>query len=178
MARILVVDDDSALRHALTVVLHRNGYEIEQARSGIEALQKSVDGSFDAAVVDYQMAGGDGLEFLSQLRDLQPRCARILMSGALDLPVVMHAINRGEVSRVVEKPFRLSAIVTVLEELLASRHRLEDLGRRAGDRTLQDQRRQLDECLVADGLNLALQPIVSAEDGAVRGYEGLLRSRH
>ena len=54
MARILVVDDDSALRQALGAVLHRNGYEIEQAENGAEALKKSLDGPFDAAVVDYQ----------------------------------------------------------------------------------------------------------------------------
>src|SRR6185503_18683660 len=138
---------DFALRQALGAVLHRNGYEVEQAENGAEALQKSLGGLFDAAVVDYQMAPSDGLEFLSQLRDIQPRCLRLLMSGVLDLPVVMHAINHGDVSRVVQKPFRLDAIVGALEELIAARSRREDLGRSAGDRTLQNQRRQLDECL-------------------------------
>jgi EAL domain-containing protein (putative c-di-GMP-specific phosphodiesterase class I)/CheY-like chemotaxis protein len=178
MARILVVDDDSALRQALGTVLHRNGYEVEQAENGAEALQKSLGSLFDAAVVDYQMAPSDGLEFLSQLRDIQPRCVRLLMSGVLDLSVVMHAVNHGDVARVVQKPFRLDAIVKALEELIAARTRREDLGRSACDRSLQDQRRQLDECLGSDCLNLALQPIVAAADGAVRGYEGLLRSRH
>jgi EAL domain-containing protein (putative c-di-GMP-specific phosphodiesterase class I)/CheY-like chemotaxis protein len=178
MARILVVDDDFALRQALGAVLHRNGYEVEQAENGAEALQKSLGGLFDAAVVDYQMAPSDGLEFLSQLRDIQPRCLRLLMSGVLDLPVVMHAINHGDVSRVVQKPFRLDAIVGALEELIAARSRREDLGRSAGDRTLQNQRRQLDECLSGNLLTLALQPIVASGDGALRGYEGLLRSSH
>jgi EAL domain-containing protein (putative c-di-GMP-specific phosphodiesterase class I) len=124
------------------------------------------------------MAPSDGLEFLSQLRDIQPRCLRLLMSGVLDLPVVMHAINHGDVSRVVQKPFRLDAIVGALEELIAARSRREDLGRSAGDRTLQNQRRQLDECLSGNLLTLALQPIVASGDGALRGYEGLLRSSH
>src|SRR5215471_7964110 len=110
MPRILVVDDDHNLRRALGTALSRNGYEVEQAGNGAEALKVAVAESFDAAVVDYRMSPGNGLEFLSRLRDLQPRCARLLMSGVLNLPVVMHAVNRGEVSRVVEKPFRLEAI--------------------------------------------------------------------
>ncbi len=178
MARILVVDDDSALRQALGAVLHRNGYEVEQAENGAEALKKSLGGPFDAAVVDYQMAPSDGLEFLSQLRNIQPRCLRLLMSGVLDLPVVMHAINHGDVSRVVQKPFRLDSIVRALEELMAARSRREDLGRSASDRTRENQRRQLDACLSDGLLNLALQPIVAAEDRALKGYEALLRSRH
>ncbi len=177
-SRILVVDDDPALRYALGAVLHRNGYQVEQAANGADALQKSSQEPFDAALVDYQMAPGDGLEFLSRLRQIQPRCARLLMSGVLDFPVVMRAINHGDVSRVVEKPFRLDAIVAALEEVIAARSRLEHLGRSAGDRSLQVQRSQLDECLSGQLLNLALQPIVSASDGTLQGYEGLLRSRH
>jgi len=103
---------------------------------------------------------------------------RLLMSGALDLPVVMDAINHGDVSRVVQKPFRLDSIVRALEELIAARSRREDLGRSASDRTLEIQRSQLDECLSGGLLNLALQPIVAADDGALQGYEALLRSRH
>lgn len=177
-SRILVVDDDPALRHALGAVLHRNGYKVEQAENGADALQKSCQEPFDAALVDYQMAPGDGLEFLSQLRRIQPRCVRLLMSGMLDFPVVMRAINHGDVSRVVEKPFRLEAIVAALEELIAARGRLEDLGKSAGDRSLQAQRHQLEECFRSELLSLALQPIVSAADGTLQGYEGLLRSRH
>jgi EAL domain-containing protein (putative c-di-GMP-specific phosphodiesterase class I)/CheY-like chemotaxis protein len=178
MTCILVVDDDSALRQALGAVLHRSGYHVELAGNGAEALKKSLARAFDAAVVDYQMAPSDGLEFLSQLRDIQPRCVRLLMSGVLDLPVVMHAINHGDVSRVVQKPFRLDAIVNALEELLAARTRREDLGRSASDRSHETQRRHLDDCLGQELLNLALQPIVAAADGEVRGYEALLRSRH
>lgn len=176
--RILVVDDDANVREALGLALSRNGYHVDQAESGTQALQVVADGFFDAAVVDYQMVPCNGIEVLSRLRDLQPRCGRLLISGVLDLPVVLQAVNRGEVSRVIEKPFRLHTMLDALKEVLATRDRLEELSRSAADRSLQLQRSQLEECLASETLSLAMQPIVAAEDGAVRGYEGLLRSSH
>lgn len=178
MTRILIVDDDPNVRHILHSVLERSGFEVDEAGDGAEALRKAIQSSYDGAVVDYQMPPPDGLELLSQLRDIQPRCVRILMSGALDLPVVMNAINRGEVSRVVQKPFSRQAILTALTESIAARARLEDLCVGARSDSLEEQRRQLEECLSGDYLSLALQPIVGAADHTVHGYEGLLRSTH
>jgi EAL domain-containing protein (putative c-di-GMP-specific phosphodiesterase class I)/CheY-like chemotaxis protein len=162
----------------LRFVLQRSGHEIDEAESGSEGLRKAVASTYDAAVVDYQMPPPDGLELLGRLRDLQPRCVRILTSGALDLPVVMNAINRGEVSRVVEKPFSRQAILEAIDEAVAARARLEELCIGARSDSIGVQRRQLEECLTGDMLTLALQPIVSAADRSVRGYEALLRSTH
>ena len=78
MARILIVDDDddADVRRMLRFVLQRSGHEIEEAEDGSEGLRKAVAGTYDAAVVDYQMPPPDGLELLGQLRELQPRCVR------------------------------------------------------------------------------------------------------
>ena len=178
MPRILIVDDDSDVRHMLSLVLQRSGYEIEEAEDGSEALRKATKNSYDAAIVDYQMPPPDGLELLTQLRDVQPRCVRILMSGALDLPVVMNAINRGEISRVVQKPFSRQTMLGALGESIAARARLEELCVGARSDSFEEQRRHLEECLSGDILTLALQPIVAAGNGSVKGYEALLRSSH
>jgi EAL domain-containing protein (putative c-di-GMP-specific phosphodiesterase class I) len=178
MARILIVDDDSDVRRMLRLVLQRSGHEIDEAEDGAEGLRKATAETYDAAVVDYQMPPPDGLELLGQLRDLQPRCVRILTSGALDLPVVMQAINRGEVSRVVAKPFSRQAILEAIDDAVAARARLEELCIGARSDTFGVQRRQLEECLSGQVLTLALQPIVTASDRRVYGYEALMRSSH
>ncbi len=178
MARILIVDDDSDVRRMLRLVLQRSGHEIDEAEDGSEGLRKATAGTYDAAVVDYQMPPPDGLELLGQLRDLQPRCVRILTSGALDLPVVMQAINRGEVSRVVAKPFSRQAILEAIDDAVAARARLEELCIGARSETFGVQRRHLEECLTGQVLTLALQPIVTASDRRVYGYEALMRSSH
>ena len=178
MARILIVDDDSDVRRMLRFVLQRSGHETEEAEDGSEGLRKAVASPYDAAVVDYQMPPPDGLELLGRLRDIQPRCVRILTSGALDLPVVMNAINRGEVSRVVEKPFSRQTILEAIDEAVAARARLEELCIGARSDMFGVQRRHLEECFAGDVLTLALQPIVAAVDRSVHGYEALLRSSH
>jgi EAL domain-containing protein (putative c-di-GMP-specific phosphodiesterase class I) len=178
MTRILVVDDDNRIRSALRVALERSGYDVEEAATGPEALQRFGSQTYDAAVVDYHLPPPDGLEILVQLREMQPRCVRLLMSGALDVPVVISAVNRGEVSRVLAKPFGGQSVLAAIEEAIAARNRAEELS--IGDRNtaIQSQRAHLEECFRGDYLKLALQPIVEARSGAIFGYEALLRSHH
>lgn len=176
--RVLVVEDDANLRLALRSALEKKGYGIQEAENGGAALQRVTEGDYDAAVVDFQLPPPDGLEVLKQLSRVQPRCVRVLMSGALDLPVVMSAVNRGEVSRIIAKPFRLEAILTALEEAISARTRMEELCVGARRDGFELQRRHLEECFGSDLLRLAVQPIVDADTGAVHGYEALLRSRH
>ena len=178
MIRVLVVEDDANLRMAVSIALRRAGYEAEEVGDGNDALRKAADGLYDAAIVDFQIPPPDGLEVLKQLHAFQPRCVRILMSGALDLPVVMHAVNRGEVSRIIAKPFRLDEMRDTVEEAISARTRLEELCVGARKDGFELQRRQLEECLRGELLQLALQPIVAAGTGKVMGYEALLRSRH
>ncbi len=178
MLRILIVDDDPDVRHMLSLMLQRSGYGVDEAEDGAQALRKALKNSYDAAIVDYRMPPPNGLDVLTRLRDSQPRCVRILMSGSLDLPMVMNAINRGEVSRVVEKPFSRQAILAAVSESIAARTRLEELCIGAHGDTREEQRRHLEECLSGDTLKLVLQPIVRATDRTLRGYEALLRSSH
>ena len=178
MSRILVVDDDAGVRDILRSVLLRIGHAVETAADGTEALVKAVSADYDAAVVDYQIPPPNGLDVLSRLRDIQPKCVRLLMSGTLDLPVVEDAVNRGEIARVIRKPFDRDSFINALDTAITGRAKLRDAYIGALREGFDLQRRQLEECLSADALALALQPIVHAGDSAVQGYEALLRSRH
>jgi EAL domain-containing protein (putative c-di-GMP-specific phosphodiesterase class I)/CheY-like chemotaxis protein len=178
MSRILVVDDDDGLREVLRSLLLRIGHEVETAVDGREALAKAVAADYDAAVVDYQIPPPNGLDVLNRLRDIQPKCVRLLMSGTLDLPVVEDAVNRGEIARVIRKPFDGQSFITALDGAITGRARLRDAYIGALQEGFDRQRRELEECLSSDSLDLALQPIVRAGDSTVTGYEALLRSGH
>lgn len=176
--RVLIVEDDANLRSVLRAAMERRDCEVEDARDGADALRQISAHAFDAAIVDYHLPPPDGLELLRQLRAVQPRCIRVLMSGMLDLPVVMGAVNRGEVTRLIAKPFHLKALLDTLEEALAERQRLEQFYGREHRNVLERQRRELELCFTDNLLQLAVQPLIEARSGTTRGYEGLLRSRH
>jgi CheY-like chemotaxis protein len=67
MARILLVDDDGLSRMLLRRILERAGYEIDEARNGIEGVKKYRESEYDLAIVDIYMPKQDGLETIDQM---------------------------------------------------------------------------------------------------------------
>jgi EAL domain-containing protein (putative c-di-GMP-specific phosphodiesterase class I)/CheY-like chemotaxis protein len=178
MQRILVVDDDAGLRDVLRSILERVGHAVDTAADGTEALARTLSSDYDAAIVDYQIPVPNGLEVLNRLREVQPKCVRLLMSGTLDIPVIVEAVNRGEIARVIPKPFDRQHILEALDGAIEGRARLREVYIESLREGFDQQRRQLEECLSSNALTLALQPIVRAVDHQVMGYEALLRSTH
>lgn len=178
MARILAVDDDPLVRRCISRILVNAGHEIVPAAHGADALQLASDRAFDVALVDYHLPFLNGLEVLQRLREVQPGCLRILVTGALDLPMIMDAVNRGEVMRVVEKPFESAGLVSAVEDAMVARRRMMEVCRVQEQAASEDERQMLIDCLGGDDLFLALQPIIRATDGKIMAFESLLRSHH
>ena len=178
--RILVVDDDALVRRSVERILTRAGYDVVSAIDITEAVRYASRLEIHAALVDYALGNEDGLTLLARLRDVQPSCLRILMTGRTDFPMVVDAVNRGEVMRVVQKPFQASGLLSILSDAFNSARRMAQVAN-AQKKALEFQERaMLMECLSnPDLLRLAVQPIVSANEGhAVLAYECLLRSNH
>lgn len=172
MARILLVEDDRDVRKAVLRTFQREHQFVEavDGESGLEFARKE---GFDIALVDYQLGPGlNGIEVLTQLRELQPYCARLLMTGDPDYDVVKTALNSGAVVQLVTKPFK----VQVVEDAI---HRAVEWTRDTPRGKESRARKLFRECVEGNHLRLAVQPIVAATapHGAV-AYECLLRSTH
>ena len=178
MARILAVDDDPLVRRCISRILVNAGHEVVPASHGADALQLASDRAFDLALVDYHLPFIDGLEVLQRLREVQPGCLRILVTGALDLPMIMDAVNRGEVMRVVEKPFESAGLVGAVDDAMTARRRMMEVYQVQEQAASEHEREMLVECLEGEHLRLALQPIVSGKDARIMAFECLLRSTH
>jgi EAL domain-containing protein (putative c-di-GMP-specific phosphodiesterase class I)/CheY-like chemotaxis protein len=177
--RILVVDDDPLVRRSVERIFDRAGYEVISASSVKEAFQVADNLQMDAALVDYGLAEEDGLQVLSRLRETQPSCLRILMTGRTDFPMVVDAVNRGEVLRVVRKPFEALGLIELLQDAFASARRMAEVATAQQSAMDLQDRAMLDDCLDRHLLRLAVQPIVSPRDGnQVIAFEALLRSTH
>ncbi|MEO0812241.1 MAG: EAL domain-containing protein, partial [Myxococcota bacterium] len=128
-------------------------------------------------VVDYHMPGDNGLEVLKMLREQRPGCMRILASGHLELPVVVEAVNRGEVAQVLHKPFMSEQLLNAVNKALEARARYA----RVSDSISRIDKWDYETvtgCLERGLIRLDLQPIVRAQGHELAAFESLMRISH
>jgi two-component system nitrogen regulation response regulator NtrX len=94
-ASVLIVDDESSIRESLRMVLEFEGYRIEEAANGVQALQIVRERPPDAIVLDIRMPEMDGLETLRNLRERGYEMPVIVVSGHADVPTAVEATRRG-----------------------------------------------------------------------------------
>ncbi|MET0344440.1 MAG: ATP-binding protein [Polyangiales bacterium] len=113
-ARILVVDDDRALREMLATALGLRGAEVTSVASGAEAL--ALEDTFDIALVDVLLEGSRGDELLAQLRQRGVVSAAMLVTGTVQRP---RPVAGGEPDDWVRKPFEIPQLVERIRHVLA-----------------------------------------------------------
>jgi DNA-binding response OmpR family regulator len=119
--RILLVDDDGAVRAMMTQGLERKGFEVVAAASVIEALRRIADESFDVLISDLHMPNpGDGFTVVSAMRHSQPNALTMLVSGYPDVQSAMAAILL-EADEIVVKPFEIGQFTELVRERVLNR---------------------------------------------------------
>ena len=94
-ARILIVDDQAAVREALSYALDFEGYDTTEARDGDAALQAVASGEFEVVLLDIKMPGLDGMQVLTELREKHPELPVIMISGHGDIETAVVAVKQG-----------------------------------------------------------------------------------
>jgi DNA-binding NtrC family response regulator len=120
-ARILVVDDERGMCEFLHFLLEGEGYEVDEAHSGVDALEKVQSAQFDLVLADIKMPGIDGLEMLRRIRESDEGIVVIVMTGYSSLETAIKAIKY-DASDYLTKPFDdPDAVLTAVERGLADR---------------------------------------------------------
>jgi len=117
--RILIVDDDRALRHVLAELLKDAGHTVDQAADGPEALRRLGRGGFDIVLLDIGLPGLSGLDVLAHARAAASPPIVVMMT-ADDTPETLLAAVRRQAYRYLRKPFAPSAIVEVIDDAIAT----------------------------------------------------------
>ena len=120
---ILVVDDVPAMQRMLTSSLSSDGYQVETASSGEEAISRIAEQEFDVILADIVMPGVGGLVVLERSRLLNPRAAVILMTAYASLETAIAALRHGAWDY-LEKPFCLDELTARVERVLDQREAL------------------------------------------------------
>ncbi len=118
MAKILVVDDAAFMRMKCAKLLTDNGYEVVEADTGTQALEKYQASHPDGVLLDITMPDMDGLTALKELKRIDPN-ARVAMVTAMgQQSIVMEALKAGACDFVV-KPFDAARVLGAVEKLVA-----------------------------------------------------------
>jgi CheY-like chemotaxis protein/anti-sigma regulatory factor (Ser/Thr protein kinase) len=116
--RILIVDDDRTLSHALAALLKDAGYAVDQAASGRDAVSRLDAGGFDVVLLDVGLPDISGLDVLAHARSVASPPIVLVMT-ADDTPETLLAAVRRQAHRYLRKPFAPSAVVEVVDDAMA-----------------------------------------------------------
>lgn len=114
---ILVVDDDPEMRALLLDVLRNEGYQVNEARDGTEAVRALRTRSFDIILIDKNMPGPSGLDLIPGFRRVRPHSQIIMMTAYGDVASFMEAAEKGAVEYLF-KPFRMEEMKAAIRKAL------------------------------------------------------------
>ncbi|RMF96459.1 MAG: sigma-54-dependent Fis family transcriptional regulator [Candidatus Schekmanbacteria bacterium] len=117
---ILVVDDETEMRIALSKAISIGGYEVESASDGYEAINKIRHRSYDLIVTDVRMPKMDGVSLLNQIKTFSPQTAVVLITAHGSVENAVAAMKRGADDYIL-KPFSFDLINKVIKKVLAKK---------------------------------------------------------
>lgn len=115
MAKILIIDDERAIRNTLKEILETEGYEVDVAETGEVGLTKVGKTDYDLVFSDVKMPGLDGIEFLEKA---QLHCPVIMISGHGNIETAVEAMKKGAWD-FMEKPLDLNRLLQMTKNAIA-----------------------------------------------------------
>lgn len=112
--KVLIVDDERAIRYSLKEILEMESYQVETAENGLEGLQKASKDKYDAIFCDIKMPEMDGTEMLAKIIEEGIETPVIMISGHADISTAVDCIKKGAFD-FIEKPLDLNRILITLK---------------------------------------------------------------
>ncbi|MBL6618864.1 MAG: sigma-54-dependent Fis family transcriptional regulator [Flavobacteriales bacterium] len=113
MSRILIIDDERLIRHALRDILEYEKHEVAEAEDGVAGLKSAMEGKFDAVFCDVKMPGKDGVEVVEALTLKGVETPVIIMTGHASVELAVEALKAGAYD-FIEKPLDLNRVLVAL----------------------------------------------------------------
>lgn len=115
--RILVIDDDESIRKILSTILGEEGYIVDTAGNGEEAIAKSNASFYNLALIDVRLPDIEGIELLTRIRETMPRMRKIIITGYPTIQNAMEAVNR-RADAFLLKPLDMDKVLGTIKEQL------------------------------------------------------------
>lgn len=112
---VLIVDDDWDSVNVLSQILYNEGYTIDVARHGLEAIERAKQQKHSAAILDYLMPYYQGDEVAKKIKEIDPDVHLILVTG---YKIVLHPSVSKVFDCVLEKPLKATELIKVLDNAI------------------------------------------------------------
>lgn len=124
MERIVLVDNERALKAALATALRQDGYEVALADTGEQALELAEHTPLDLVVTEARLRGMDGLDLFRRIRERQPQVAGLVVTAYGSLPSAVEALRLG-CADYLTKPFQIAELRRAIGRALGERRRAD-----------------------------------------------------
>lgn len=111
--KILVIDDERAIRNILKEILQNEGYVVDEANDGEEGLKKFTDNLYDLVLCDIKMPKLDGIEFLNKANEQNPDVPIIIISGHGNIETAVDAVKKGAYDYISKPPDLNRMLITI-----------------------------------------------------------------
>lgn len=117
---ILIADDEEGLRFSLASILEIEGYSVQTAGDGLEALELVKNNAFDIAFFDIRMPGMNGVEAFKQIKKISPETIVVMMTAYAMNDLIKEAIKEGAFA-CISKPFEIEDVLNTVKEINAKK---------------------------------------------------------
>ena len=116
-AKVLMVDDDEAICRVMSLILEGEGFEVETAFTGKDAIKKSRSRVYDAAILDFRLPDMEGTKVLKEMSEISPKMVKIMLTGYPSVQNAVDSLNFGADAYLVKPPNPEEVINSIREKL-------------------------------------------------------------
>ena len=117
-ARILVVDDDKEVAYVMRRVLEGQGYFVEVAATGCEAVRKSQNNAYNVLFLDIRLPDVEGVDLLRLMKDTVPKARKIILTGYPSMKNAIASLNYGADAYLIKPVTAEKLLATVKTQLM------------------------------------------------------------
>lgn len=133
---ILVVDDDKTVLLVFKEILASEGYSVDTAEMGTEAMEKSKTKYYNLALLDIRLPDMSGTELLTKMHEARPKMVKIMVTGYSSLDYAIEAVNKGA-DAFLTKPVKPDSLLKVVEEKLKEQEEADGKTREKATRYIE-----------------------------------------
>ncbi|MGA2462341.1 MAG: response regulator [Candidatus Bathyarchaeia archaeon] len=125
--RILVIDDDEGTRKVVAEALKSEGYVVDTASNGKEAIEKSQTNFYNLALVDIRLPDMEGTKLLTAMKETTPEMIKIILTGYPALQNTIDAVNKGAHGYLV-KPINMDELLRTIKQHMKKQSEMKEYG--------------------------------------------------